>query len=159
MRRSLLLVATVLLCATGPLPALSRADFDRIVDFSVTLKSLSLAAQRGEPLPAGKLVVVTGTVADVNILQPSREAFKVRVELISGEWIGLEEVRSYTCYLDFSGSEFFSMFPARPPQSPPPGVVVANARVVAVGSVVQVTTDHQGNKLALLQGLHIRTVE
>ena len=103
------------------LPALSRGDFDRVVDFSVTLKTLAAVAEGKAPLPTGKMLLLSGTVSDVNILNKDERAFKVRIELITGEWIGLEDVKAYACYVEFSGPEFFKVFPARPPRTASPG--------------------------------------
>ena len=105
MRRILPAILSGLLLAAA-VPAafgLSRADFDRVVDFSVTLKDLSAVADGREPLPSGKLVILNGTVSDVNVISKDEGSFRVRIELITGEWIGTEDVKSYTCYVDFTG--------------------------------------------------------
>jgi hypothetical protein len=159
MRRSLPALSCLLLLF-GPalLPALSRADFDRVVDFSVTLKTLAVAAGK-EPLPAGRMLLLSGTVSDVTIINRDEAAFKVRIEVITGEWIGLEEVKSYACYIDFTGTEYFKIFPARPPRTAGAGVVTVNTRVVVVGAPIDITTTPLGEKRVLLQGAHIRTIE
>ena len=99
------------------LPALSRGDFDRVVDFSVTLKTLAAAAEGRTPLPTGRMLLLSGTVSDVTILNKDQATFKVRIELITGEWIGLEDVKAYACYVEFSGPEFFKVFPIRAPRT------------------------------------------
>ena len=160
MRRSLPALACLLLLF-GPalLPALSRADFDRVVDFSVTLKTLAAVAAGKEALPAGRMFLLSGTVSDVTIINREEAAFKVRIEVITGEWIGLEDVKSYACYIEFSGPEYFTIFPAKPPRTANPDVVTLNTRVVVVGAPVNITTTPLGEKRVLLQGAHIRTIE
>ena len=160
MRRSLPALACLLLLF-GPalLPALSRADFDRVVDFSVTLETLAAVAAGKEPLPAGRMFLLSGTVSDVTILNREEAAFKVRIEVITGEWIGLEDVKSYACYIDFSGPEYFKIFPARPPRTADHDIVTLNTRVVVVGAPVNIMTTPLGEKRVLLQGAHIRTIE
>src|SRR5208283_2785778 len=134
MRRSVPVLACILVLA-GPafLPALSRADLDRVIDFSITLKSLAMAADSGSPIPSGKTVILSGTVSDVNIINKDPAGFKVRIELISGEWIGTEDVKAYSCYVEFTGAEYFKMFPVRPPRTASRDLVTQNSRVLVVG--------------------------
>ena len=160
MRRFIPVVACTLLLA-GPalLPALSRADLDRVIDFSVTLKGLSTAADSGAPIPKGKTVLLTGTVSDVNIINKEQAGFKVRIELITGEWIGLDEVKSYYCYVEFTGAEYFKMFPARPPRTANRDLVSLNSRVLVAGRIVEVAATPLGAPRVLLDGAYIRTIE
>jgi hypothetical protein len=159
MRRTVPALALFLLLGATALPALSSGDFDRVVDFGVTLKSLAAAADGTAPLPAGRLIVLSGTVSDVTILDKEKATFKVRIELITGEWIGLEDVKAYACYVDFSGPEYFKVFPSPAPRKAVPGVVVNNSRVLVVGRVMDITTTPLGARRVLVDGAHIRNVE
>lgn len=159
--RKILPAVLVLSVLGGALPsaAISRADFDRVVDFSVTLKDLAAAADGTRRLPTGRLCVLNGTVSDVDIISKDQATFLVRIELITGEWIGTEDVRSYTSYVEFSGPEFFKVFPARPPRSPVPGTVVTNSRVIVVGRALDITKTPQGEKRVRVEGMFVRPVE
>jgi len=159
MRRSFAMVACLLLLAGAYLPALSRADLERIIDFSVTLKSLATAAEQGSSLPEGKTVLLSGTVSDVNILSKDEAGFKVRIELITGEWIGLDDVKAYTCYVEFTGGEYFRLFPARPPKEANRQLITLNSRVIVLGRVVGLTTTPLGAKRVLVDGAYIRSIE
>ena len=159
MRRWLPVLVSVLLLAAAHLPGLSRADLDRVIDFSVTLKSLATAAEQGSALPEGKTVLLSGTVSDVAILAKDESGFKVRIELITGEWIGLDDVKAYTCYVEFTGPEYARIFPARPPREPNRQLVTLNSRVLVVGRVVGMTSDPQGGRRVLVDGAYIRTIE
>jgi len=159
MRRSFAMVACLLLLAGAYLPALSRADLERIIDFSVTLKSLATAAEQGSSLPEGKTVLLSGTVSDVNILSKDEAGFKVRIELITGEWIGLDDVKAYTCYVEFTGGEYFQLFPARPPKEANRQLITLNSRVIVLGRVVGLTTTPLGAKRVLVDGAYIRSIE
>jgi len=154
-----LLVSVLLASAAQAATGLTRADFQRIVDFSVTLKDLSAVADGTEPLSTGKIVVLNGTVSDVSILGKDQPSFKVRIELITGEWVGTEDVKSYTCYVDFSGPEFFKVFPARAPRTLGPDMVVINSRVIVVGRPMEVTKTPLGEKRVLVEGMFVRPVE
>jgi hypothetical protein len=149
----------LLLLFPASLFALSRVDLDRAVDFSVTLKNLAAVAAGKEPLPAGRAVVLSGTVSDVNVLDKSEAGYRVRIELMAGEWIGQDEVRAYACYVDFTGAEYLKLIPPRPPRAPTPGVVGLNSRVVVIGNAVEVVSTPLGEKRVVVQGLHIRPIE
>ena len=150
-------LALALLIPAGLPAAPSRADLEKIVDFSATLKTLAAAASGEASLPS-KIIILDGTVSDINILDREQATFRARVELLSGEWIGTDEVMSYACYVDFRGAEFFDAFPARAPRSPTPGVVLANSRVLIAGRVLGFATSPQGEKRVLVEGLLVRTI-
>jgi hypothetical protein len=159
MRRPVLLLASVLLLNAALIPALSRADFDRVVDFGVTLKLLSAAADGTAALPGGRMVILSGTVSDVTIVDKEPSTFKARIELTTGEWIGLEDVKAYSCYVDFSGSEYVKVFPARPPRQAVAGVIVNNTRVLLVGRVIDIVSTPTGGRHVRLEGAYIRAIE
>jgi len=160
MRRSVPLLACVIfILAARTLPALTRGDFDRVVDFSVTLKTLAAAAEGKAPLPSGRMLLLSGTVSEVDILNKDEKSFKARIELIAGEWIGLEDVKAYSCYVEFSGPDFFKVFPARPPRVATPNVITMNARVVVVCSPLDIVDTPQGEKRVRASGLYIRSIE
>ena len=160
MRRSVPVLACLLLLAgAAVLPALSRADLERVIDFSVTLKSLATAAERGSALPEGRTVLLSGTVSDVNILSKDEAGFKVRIELITGEWIGLDDVKAYSCYVEFTGGEYFKLFPARPPREANRQLISLNSRVLVLGRVVGITTTPLGARHVLVDGAYIRSIE
>jgi hypothetical protein len=129
------------------------------VDFSVTLKTLAAAAEGKAPLPTGRMLLLSGTVSDVNILNKDEQSFKVRIELITGEWIGLEDVKAYACYVEFSGPEFFKVFPARAPRTATADVITLNSRVVVVCSPLDIVNTPQGEKHVRAAGAYIRTIE
>ena len=153
------LACILLVFVPALLPALSRADLERVIDLSVTLKTLASAAEAGAPIPAGRTVLLSGTVSDVNILNKDPAGFRVRIELITGEWIGLEDVKSYSCYVDFTGAEYVKVFPARAPREANHDLVMLNSRVLVVGRVVGVGATPLGAVRVLVDGAYIRTIE
>jgi hypothetical protein len=152
-------LAACLLLTAAFAPAIARSDFDRVVDFSVSLKTVAAAAGGQAALPGGKLFVLDGTVSDVSILDKEQGSFRARIELISGEWIGTEDVKSYSCWIEFSGPAFFKSFPARAPKDPTPDMVFLNSRLLVVARAIGVTTSHQGEKRMLMEGLYARTIK
>ncbi|MBE3064658.1 MAG: hypothetical protein IMZ69_06535, partial [Spirochaetes bacterium] len=51
-------LAACLLLAAVLAPAITRSEFDRVVDFSVSLKIVAAAASSGAALPEGRLFVL-----------------------------------------------------------------------------------------------------
>jgi len=161
MKRAIGVLAVILLFF--PAPALfsnDPGDFDAVADFSVTVKTLS---QLDETTASAyglmdRFLLLDGTVTNILILDPSEENFLVQVELVSGEWVGLEEVRSYSCWILFSGPRFASMFPARVPRNPPPGVITANDHILIVAMALQTVEIAEGETAWVLEGLHARTL-
>jgi hypothetical protein len=158
MRRTAAVLALSTVLAVS-LPAVGKGDFDRVVDFSVTLKSLAAAADGTAALPTSRMLLLSGTVSGITIVNKDQAAFQVRIELITGEWFGTEDVKAYACYVDFSGPDFFAVFPARPPAQPVPGVILQNARVLVAARAVSIVTSPLGEKRVLLEGSYIRAIE
>jgi hypothetical protein len=152
-------VAAFLLLAAGLLPAATRADFDGVVDFSVSLKTVAAAAAGGPALPAGKLFVLDGTVSEVAVLDREPESFRARIELLAGEWLGTEDVKSYACIIEFSGPAFARSFPSRPPQVAAPDMVLLGSRILVVVRPAGVTTTRQGERRMVMEGLYIRAIQ
>jgi hypothetical protein len=153
------LACILLVFVPALLPALPRADLERVIDLSVTLKTLASAADTGAPIPTGRTVLLSGTVSDVNILNKDPAGFRVRIELITGEWIGLDDVKSYSCYVDFTGAEYVKVFPARAPREASHDLVTLNSRVLVVGRVVGVGATPLGALRVLVDGAYIRAIE
>jgi hypothetical protein len=140
--------------------AYDQGDFDRIVDFSFTLKELNQLPPPQVPafLDAGKLLVLNGTVAAIRFIDNDEQSFQVEVELVSGEWLGLEDVRSYRCLVLFQGSRFFPVFPRRPPRNPSRELVSANDRILVTAKPLGKVSVGGDEALWLLEGLHVRRI-
>ena len=158
-RARLLAVVTLALAAAG-LPALSRSDFDKAVDFTVGIKDLDRYVTGEKPLPERnpRFLLLEGTVSDIVILDKEEATFRVRVELLSGEWLGTEDVKGYACWVIFSGTEFSKLFPVKAPKTPGPNVVTVNTRLLVAASAREVTATALGEKRVVLEGLYYRIV-
>ncbi len=147
-----ILVAALLLAS--PLYAFDRQDFDRIADFSVTIKTLAGLTDPGRL--SGRLLLLDGTVASMQFLDPEEATFAVELELAGGEWIGTEDVKIYLCRVRFRGAEYFRLFPRRAPRSPGPSQVVPNDRILVLARLAGRTPGEDGVLLWLLDGLAVR---
>lgn len=150
----ILLFPALLLCHQS-LPAYSKSDFDKIVEFSTSLKNL----EQSEFLENGKLLLLNGTISNLQFLDKKRDSFKVMVEMVAGEWIGLEEVRSYHCFVLFAGEEFFSVFPNRKPKNPSSEMIFLNDRILLLAKASPSTEEMREQGIWLLEGLHVRHLQ
>jgi hypothetical protein len=159
MKRAIGVLAFILLfCSAPALFSIDPGDFDAVSDFSVTVKTLS---QLDEATASAyglmdRFLLLDGTVTNILILDPSEENFLAQVELVSGEWIGLEDVRSYSCWVLFSGPRFASKFPARVPRNRPPGIITANDHILIVAIALQTVEISEGEMAWVLEGIHAR---
>ena len=147
-----ILAAALLLSA--PLYAFDRQDFDRIADFSVTIKTLAGLSEPGRL--SGRLLLLDGTVASMQFLDPEQATFAVELELAGGEWLGTEDVKIYLCRVRFRGAEYFRLFPRRAPRNPDPSQVVPNDRILVLARLAGRTPGEDGAPLWVLEGLAVR---
>lgn len=138
--------------------AISKTELDRVVDFSVTVKTLDrldLATARDYRLDE-RFLVLDGTVTTIEVIDPDETRYQVVVELVSGEWIGLEEVRSYRCLVLFSGPEFAGVFPRRAPRDAGPRVITPNDRVLLVARLLEPVALDGEQSVWVLEGVYAR---
>ncbi len=136
--------------------AQSRTEFDRIVDFSVTLKTLSdAAAGRGAP-GAGRLALLEGTVSEIVVLDDRPGSWTVRVELMAGEWISVDEVRGYRCWVTFAGPAYAEVFPGEAPDEPSASYIPLHARVLVLGRPLSPVATPLGERVMIVEGLAVR---
>ncbi len=149
------ILAAALLLAS-PLYAFDRQDFDRIADFAVTIKTLAGLSEPGRL--SGRLLLLDGTVASMQFLDPEEASFAVELELAGGEWIGTEDVKIYLCRVRFRGPEYFRLFPRRAPRTPDPTQIVPNDRILVLARLAGRASSEDGTPLWVLEGLHVRPV-
>jgi hypothetical protein len=155
-----ILLSSALFFGAAIAGAFDRSDFDRIVDFSMTLKGLDQGSggSRADLVQQGKLLILNGTVSNIRILSPEPEGFQVQLELVLGEWIGLEEVRSYRCSVLFQGPEYAPLFPRK--KSGVSGAAIeTNTRVLVVARALEPVSVEKDRTDWLLQGFHIRSLQ
>jgi hypothetical protein len=155
MRNKLGWILAVALVLASPLFAFDRQDFDRIADFSVTIKTLAGLSEAGAL--SGRLLLLDGTVASVQFEAPE-SPFAVELELAGGEWIGTEEVKIYLCRVRFRGQEYARRFPRRTSRAPGPGEIVVNDRILVVARLAGRAQAEDGTPLWVLEGLHVRAL-
>ena len=153
-RKAACMVAVILALSAGFAWAQSLDDLDAILDFSVTIKTLSEAVERGEYDMEARFVALNGTLNSV--FDADAETSTVIVEMVTGEWIGLEEVRSYHCLVRLMDPELFPLFPLNPPRVPEPEVFIKGSRLLVIAFPVAVVELGDGRLMWLLDGVYVR---
>ena len=153
-------LAACALLALGLLAPLAsaetRTEFDRIVDFSVTLKTLSDAAAGRAAPGAGRLVLLEGAVSEIVVLDDRPGSWTVRVELMAGEWVGVDEVRGYRCWVTFSGPAYADLFPGEAPDEPSASYIPQHTRVLVLGRPRSTVVTPLGERVMTVEGLAVR---
>jgi hypothetical protein len=83
---------------------------------------------------------------------------EVAVELVSGEWIGTDEVRSYHALLILNGPESFKVFVRRRPAEAGSAALTSGAKIAALVSLVETVELTGGTPAWLAQCHRIRPV-
>jgi hypothetical protein len=157
MKRAIGVVLVLILWAPAAF-SIDAGDFDAVADFSVTIKTLSQLDEAAATAYGlmDRFLLLDGTVTNILVLDANEENYLVQVELVSGEWIGLDEVRSYSCWVLFSGPRFAGVFPARVPRNPPPRVIAANDQILIVAIPLQTVEIAEGETAWVLEGIYAR---
>ena len=138
-------LAITLTCAASFAFGVDKAELDEVVTFEESLKSLALAVRgEAEPPPQDKVLIIDGVVSGVQVIDAEEESFRARIELVSGEWQGLENIMMYKTYVDIAGAEFFHRVPSRANRRPTGGAIETNNRIVVAGRFEGETAKEEG---------------
>ena len=155
-----LLVGIILVGISLHIFGQTEEEFNQIIDFDVTIRSLAIAAaaEDMESLP-DRLVLIDGTVASRLVIEGNPENYVGQIELIGGEWIGVEDVVMYRCFLLLEGPEFANAIPARRSRTKHPDEIDLNSRILVVGSLLGLFDMDDGTTVAVLDAIHIRQMD
>lgn len=158
-----LLCAILLLVASVALFGADKDDFDGVVDFQATLESLARqAARQPEALVQNEAVLILdGVVSAVSVLNSEPESFRAEIDLVTGEWVGLERIVMYKAVVQVAGPDFAPRIPTRRSRGRAPGgVIERNQRVVVVGTITGVADDPQtGRTIPVLEAFYVRNLD
>lgn len=148
MRRKGFFLLILLALCVSPVSVFSdlKKDFDGIVDFSLTMDNIQkrLDAQGGPAGLTDKLLVLTGAVASVQFLGGEGEGFVAALELVEGEWIGVQDVHMYKAYLIVYGADFEARLPEKRSRDGVENEIMVNSQILAIGRIVDVDTSESG---------------
>ena len=143
----------------GPsLVASPVADFLGIVDFTLSLKSLNQFMERGEYeyLDKNLYIILDGTVSSRELLSAEKEPFLGEIEIVQGEWVGLEEVKIYKGIIEFSGEEYSGLIPARRARRRSENEIKLNSHIIVIGKLKGKRLLPNGDSVPVIQGFLIR---
>jgi hypothetical protein len=83
-------------------------------------------------------------------------SWTVRVELMAGEWVGVDEVLGYRCWVTFSGPAYADVFPGEPPDEPSASYIPQHARVLVLGRPLSPVITPLGERVMTVEGLAVR---
>jgi hypothetical protein len=154
MKRSLAIVA-VFWCLSAVTYAQSSKGaakgfqaFDAIVNFESTIKDFHVAMESGRQIAEKRFVLLTGTVG--SIVEGKGERPQYTVELVSGEWISTDDVRSYHVAIRFEGEDYAQFFDRKT------GTIKPGDRLIVVAQNTGTQEDFDNEKIAVLTGFRIR---
>lgn len=138
-----------------------KDDFDKNVDFSVTLELINRAvtAQRTDALPRDKAIIIDGAISAIEIIDTEPESFLAEIELVDGKWLGMEDVRMYSCIVQVSGPDFAARIPARRSRREIRNEISANSHVIVVGKIVEYRNVSGNKPVAVVEGYYIRAID
>ncbi len=142
--------------ALAAMPAASQTigELEQILDYTVTIKSLSAGVDQGIYEAEQKFVVLDGTYSE--LFQADVETGEVYIEVATGEWIGLEDVESYHCLIRFTGAEYVELFPARAGRNTREDAILKGARMLIICLPLGVVELADGRLMWLLDGIYYR---
>lgn len=156
-------VYILLLFSAVAFPVFSEVkdDFDKNVDFSVTLETIhrALTAQRTDVLPMEKAVILDGAISSIQIIDGEPESFSAEITIVDGRWIGLEEVRMYSCIVTVQGPDFAARIPVRRSRREVRNEISANSHIIVVGRITDFRNESGEEPAAVLEGFYIRTID
>ncbi len=160
MKKTGLFPLLFLFVSAGLFPA-DPVGFDGVVDFSITLERVSEILMREGPdaLPRDKLIVLTGAISSLQVLQSGEEGpFLAELELVGGEWVGMETVKMYTCIVRLHGDDFQNRIPVRRSRREIVNEITLNSEVMVVGKVVGTRTLYTGDQVPVIDAFYVRTL-
>lgn len=148
------LALVILVFAALPGAAQTIEELEQVLDYTVTIKSLSEGVEQGIYELDAKFVVLDGTYSEFFDADP--ETGTVIVEVATGEWQGLETVESYHCLIRFIGPEYVELFPARVTRDTREDAIIKGARMLIVAYPLGVVELGDGRLIWLLDGIYYR---
>jgi hypothetical protein len=82
--------------------------------------------------------------------------FSMEVELIRGEWDKEENVTSYRCRINFTGSECFKLFNRRVPSSLE--TIPLNTKALIIAKPLRPVTLENSKRIWYLEGVYLRNI-
>ena len=156
--KKILVVVLICIFEISAMAKESNAD-DKSLDFSITLKALNkLILEEYDSNLLKKIVILDGKINTIEYLNNSFEQFSVILELVKGEWIGLDEIATYRCLILFEGSQFVENFNYEEQSNSNLTHITPKSRVIVAGKIRQKVELDSDTLIWLVDGLYIRKI-
>lgn len=149
----------VALFAVGTVALFASPEaFNSVVDFSVSTADLVelVRSGRADEIDPEKYLILEGSVASTLLLDPNEETYWAIVELVAGEWIGLEEIEVYRVFVYLEGPQFSNRVVERMPRDPGPEIIQNNTDLTVVASFLGVTDGGDGTDVPVVGAIAVR---
>ncbi|MFP4363608.1 MAG: hypothetical protein ACLFR1_07035 [Spirochaetia bacterium] len=159
MKKSLILVVLLLCSALFHIYAADIDELQEIMDFTLTLGDLDEIVQNQEynQLSMDKFYLIQGSIGSIIVAERDPENFLAEIEIVNGEWVGLDEIRMYRCFVQLAGPDFAERFPIRRSQENENSIQL-NQEVFVLVKVIGVAPLEDGGEALVLQGHYVRTL-
>ncbi len=150
------LAVTVLMVVAASIATLGaqEIELDSPVNFSITLRELSRMAERGSDSSEvfESYVVVQGYISASTVITRTEEHFRASVDLVSGEWEGLENVRTHQSRFIVEGDEYRDRIFERPPRRPADDDIIPGREAVVIARLLRYEEDQlSGRRIPVLE--------
>lgn len=160
----IVLAAVLLAASAGALLAqddpqfITPEDFERVVNFDATIESIAklVEAEAFDQIDVERFYILEGSVASVQVYDPNPETFQATIELVSSEWVGLEEIEVYHILILLEGPRYADRVFERLPRDPGPDVIRTNQELTVVGPYVGLFTLDQVGEVAVIAAVELR---
>ena len=152
------LIPVLLLIVAAAAPGATPEEFDRIVNFTDSIETLStlVRTQRYDEIDVTRYYILEGAVVSTQVFDPNPETFQAVVELVSSRWVGLEEIEVYHIYVLVEGPEYASRLPQQLPRDPGPEIIQRNQRLVVAGPFIGTAMLDSEHEVPVVQAVGLR---
>ena len=156
MKKALIVCFLLMIYITAGVSASPAPGFDRVVDFSITLKQLnSMVSENNTEALKDKYFILNGALSSFSVVDKDPENYRVELMLVNGEWEGVSDVYIYRSVIIFQGKAYEDMFPARRKKTPGPSEVSMNSGLIIVAKLNNVI-NIGGVPVPVLDGYYLR---
>jgi len=133
-------------------------DIHSVIDFSMSTKTLveTVRDQRYDLIDPTRYYILTGSVASTLVLDPNPDTYLALIELVDGEWIGLDRIEVYRMYVILEGAQFSNRVLDRLPRDPGPEVIQANSTLLLIAQYRGEAEWEDGSIIPMVTAIEIR---
>ena len=146
----------IIFITSGVVYASPAPDFDKVADFSMTLKKLnSLASQNKLDEVKDKYFILDGALSSYTVIDKDKDNYTVELLLVNGEWEGVSDVHIFRTVILVKGEEYAEKFPARRRRKGTGREIPLNSGLIVIAKLNNVITMNN-TAVPVLDGYYLR---